>query len=425
MMERLLYIDCFSGISGDMLLGAFLDLGFPEELLVQTLKPLGLGKTFDLTINKTSRHGIGALKVAFPELAPAERGEAHSHFGAIRRFIEAAPLDEAVKKRGLDIFRQLALAESAVHRVDVDAVHFHEAGGIDSIADIMGIAAALHWCGAERIIAPAVPLGSGFVRCQHGELPVPVPAVVELLHGVPVVHTGIPAELVTPTGAAVLKTVVDTFYPRGYAKAWVIEATGYGAGSRDLDERPNLLRLQLGHGMADEKATVGSWPLENICLLETAIDDMTPEHVGALQEGLLAAGAVDVVIHQVLMKKNRPGTVLQVLAPLDLENEIVDHLFVHSRTLGIRRSEVSRYLLDRKTETVETPWGEVQVKIARRRQGEVVNVKPEHEDLLSLARKHHLSLIQMEQQVVSHCRHLYGPGEDGNLTKSRGEREKS
>ncbi len=424
-MERLLYIDCFSGVSGDMLLGAFLGLGFPEALLVQTLKPLGLGKTFDLTVDTTSRHGIGAIKVSFPELEPAGRSAVHTHFGTIRRFIEAASLDEAVKKRGLDIFRQLAMAESAVHQVDVEAVHFHEAGGIDSIADIMGIAAALHWCEADRVVAPAVPLGTGFVHCQHGELPVPVPAVVELLCGVPVVHTGIPAELVTPTGAAVLKTVVDAFYPRGYADPWVIEATGYGAGSRDLAERPNLLRLQLGHGMADENATVGRWLLEKICLLETAIDDMTPEQVAALQEGLLAAGAVDVIIHQVLMKKNRPGMVLQVLVPLAREGEIVDHFFKHSRTLGLRRSEVSRYLLERKTEIIETPWGSVRIKIARSRQGDVLNVKPEYDDLLSLARKEDLSLVRMEQLVVNHCQRVYHHGDDGDWSASRGETEKS
>ncbi|MEA2109709.1 MAG: nickel pincer cofactor biosynthesis protein LarC [Pseudomonadota bacterium] len=410
-MERILYIDCFSGISGDMLLGAFLDLGFPEELLRQTLKPFGLDQTFKLIINKTSRHKIAALKIDFPEITDHGMGLPHTHFREICQAIESAPLKQEIKKLGLDIFRQLAIAESKVHQVDIDKVHFHEVGGIDSIADIMGIAAALHWCDAGRIIAPAVPLGTGFIHCQHGELPLPVPAVSELLREIPVIHTGIPAELVTPTGAAVLKTIVTEFQPQGYRSPWIVETTGYGAGSRDLAQRPNLLRLQLGHKVITESDSISAgYPLETICLLETAIDDMTPEQVGALQEELLAAGAVDVIIHQVLMKKNRPGYVIQLVVPVENEIKMVDHLFLHSSTLGIRRGNVSRYLLERTIEKIDTPLGPVRLKIARNRRKIILNIKPEYEDVLTLAKKHHLSLSQVEQNIMAHYRFVSNHG---------------
>jgi uncharacterized protein (TIGR00299 family) protein len=403
MTERILYIDCFSGISGDMLLGAFLDLGFPEKLLHKTLKPFGLGQTFMLAVNKTSRHEIAALQVSFPEIADHGLELSHAHFREIRQLIDSAPLKPEIKKIGLDIFRQLAIAESKVHQTDVDKVHFHEVGGIDSIADIMGIAAALHWCNAGRVIASAVPLGTGFIHCQHGKLPLPVPAVCELLHEIPVIHTGIPAELVTPTGAAVLRTVVNEFLPHGHHSSWTIEATGYGAGSRDLIQRPNLLRLQCGYQWtAESDAVSGSYPLETICILETAIDDMTPEEVGGLQEELLTAGAVDVVIHQVLMKKNRPGYVIQILVPVENESIVVDYLFSHSSTLGIRRGEVNRYLLERTIEKIDTPLGPVRLKIARNLRKIILNVKPEYEDMLTLAKKHKMSLSEVEQQIMAH-----------------------
>jgi len=402
-MERILYIDCFSGISGDMLLGAFLDLGFPEELLQQTLKPFGLGKKFKLIVHKTSRHEIAALQVSFPEIVEHGRELSHAHFRDIRQLIDSAPLKQEIKRLGLDIFRQLAIAESKVHQIDIDKVHFHEVGGIDSIADIMGIAAALHWCNAGCIIAPAIPVGTGFIQCQHGKLPLPVPAVGELLREIPVIHTGIPAELVTPTGAAVLKTMVSEFLPQGYQSPWIVEKTGYGAGSRDLVQQPNLLRLQLGHKMIAESNSIsGSYPLETICILETAIDDMTPEEIGGLQEGLLTVGAVDVIIHQVLMKKNRPGYVIQILVPAENESIMVDYLFSHSSTLGIRRREVRRYLLERTIEKIDTPLGPVRLKIARNPQKIILNVKPEYEDIVTLAKKHNMSPYHVKQKIMVH-----------------------
>jgi len=405
-MERILYIDCFSGISGDMLLGAFLDLGFPEKLLQQTLKPFGLGKTFKLIVNKTSRHEIAALQVSFPEVTDHASELLHTHFREICQKIESAPLNQEIKKLGLDIFRQLAIAESKVHQVDIDKVHFHEVGGIDSIADIMGIATALHWCEASRVIAPAVPLGTGFIHCQHGELPLPVPAVSELLREIPVIRTGIPAELVTPTGAAVLRTIVTEFQAQGHDSPWIVETTGYGAGSRDLAQRPNLLRLQLGHKVIAESDSISAdiYPLETICMLETAIDDMTPEQVGGLQEELLTAGAADVIIHQVLMKKNRPGYVIQVMVPVENEIKMVDHLFSHSSTLGIRRGGISRYQLERTIEKIDTTLGTVRLKIARNLRKIILNIKPEYEDILTLAKKHHMSLSQVEQEIMAHYR---------------------
>lgn len=405
-MKRILFIDCFSGISGDMLLGAFLDLGFPEKLLRRTLSPFGLDQTFRLNIEKTSRHEIAALHVSFPEIDGHGLALSHTHFQDIRRLIESSLVEPAIKNIGLDFFRRLAAAEGKIHQVEMDKVHFHEVGGIDSIADIMGIAAALHWCAAELVVAPAVPVGCGFTHCQHGKLPLPVPAVSELLHDIPLIHTGIPAELVTPTGAAVLKTVVDEFLPRGLHFPWLIESTGYGAGSRDLSQQPNLLRLQLGRAVKTESKSlvIDDYHIETICILETTIDDMTPEQLGGLQEDLLAFGALDVIIHQVLMKKNRPGYVLQVMVAMENETKMVDHLFVHSSSLGIRRSEVNRYLLERTIEKIDTPWGSVRLKIARDHRKNVVNIKPEFEDVRTLAGKHQMSLARMEQEIMACCR---------------------
>lgn len=412
MTERILYIDCFSGISGDMMLGAFLDLGFPEELLQQTLKPFGLGEKFKFIVRKTNRHEIAALQVSFPEIVEPGRALSPIHFRDIRQLIDSAPIKPEIKKLGLDIFRRLAIAESKVHQIDVDKVHFHEVGGIDSIADIMGIAAALHWSNASRVIAPPVPLGTGFVHCQHGKLPLPVPAVSELLREIPIIHTDIPAELVTPTGAAVLKTIVTEFQSQGHGSPWIIETIGYGAGSRDLVQQPNLLRLQFGHKMIIGNNSISdSYPLETICMLETAIDDMTPEEIGGLQEGLLAAGAVDVIIHQVLMKKNRPGYAIQIMVPLENESILVDYLFSRSSTLGVRRGNVGRYLLERTIEKIDTPLGPVRLKIARNRRKTILNVKPEYEDVLTLAKKHALSFSQVEQQIMAHYRSVSNHGE--------------
>ncbi|MBN2333012.1 MAG: nickel pincer cofactor biosynthesis protein LarC [Deltaproteobacteria bacterium] len=400
MTERILFIDCFSGASGDMLLGAFLDLGFPAEMLRATLKPFGLDTTFRLQIEKAARHGIGGCQLSFPLIAGEQAAIPHRTFADICHLIESAPIEPVVKSLSIKIFALLAEAESRVHQIALEKVHFHEVGSIDSLADILGIAAAVEWCGADRILAPAIPLGTGLTTCQHGHLPVPVPAVVALLQGVPVRQTAIPAELVTPTGAAVLKSIVDEFEPSGRL-TWTIDAVGYGVGSRNLAQQPNLLRLMLGSRTMGHQVEESSYASETVVGLETSIDDMTPEQISYLQGKLFAAGALDVVVQQVMMKKNRPGITLQVLAMPSDESPLIGCLFRHSSTLGIKKMPITRYVLERSQQTVTTALGPVRVKTGCDQTGAMFTVKPEFDDLAALADKHDLTLSAVEAQVMN------------------------
>jgi uncharacterized protein (TIGR00299 family) protein len=364
------YLDCFSGISGDMLLGAMVDIGLSIGDLRADLSRLPL-KRYEIAAERVTRGGImGTLVTIKSEEAHVRRG-----LRDILALIGAADLPGEVISRAGRTFERLAAAEARVHGSTVDEVHFHEVGAVDAIVDIVGACCGLHRLGIERVHASPLPLGGGWVDTAHGRLPVPAPATVELLHGVPSYGGPVEAELVTPTGAAILTTICHQF---GEMPPMTIRATGWGAGSRDLPH-PNLLRLFLGEPTKRPRE-------QCLVLIETNIDDMSAELFGHLMERLLEAGALDVFYTPIVMKKSRPATLVSVLSEPPLVDGLSDLLFRETTTLGIRYREVARRCLDREWRQVETEYGPVRVKIGRLND-EVLNVAPEYDDCARLARE--------------------------------------
>jgi uncharacterized protein (TIGR00299 family) protein len=350
----LAYFDCFCGISGDMTLGALIDLGTPLEWLQKELSRLPL-KGFHLTAKRVIRNGMTANLVTVEV-------EAHGpsrDFKKIRSLLENCPLSEAVKSRSLDIFGKLARAEARIHGCSVEEVHFHEVGAIDAIVDIVGTALCLEKLGIEKVVASQIPLGTGFVECRHGKLPVPAPATIEILKDVPVYGTEIADELVTPTGAAIIASVAESFGP---LPPMHVEKTGYGAGQRDLKDRPNLLRIINGTPADLKKDLRDRLQADEIIILETCIDDMNPELFGFIMERLFADGAMDVYWIPVQMKKNRPGTMVQVLCDESCKERLIERLLTETTSLGVRYYKAGRRLLFREQYTVRTSLGEIQVK---------------------------------------------------------------
>jgi len=342
------YLDCFSGISGDMFVGALLDAGLPFEDLKAALQSLPF-EGYELQVRREERHGI------FGTRFEVRVDEVHSHhrtFRDIRHILRQGRLSDTVVEQSIRVFEAIAKAEARIHGVSSEEVHFHEVGAQDSIIDIVGAVYGLEQMGIQCLYASSLPLGSGFVVAAHGRIPVPAPATVELLKGIPVQDSGIQKEMVTPTGAALARVLVQGF---GALPSMRIEHTGYGVGSRLLDERPNLLRLLIGkeRGGADT---------DTLVVLETNLDDVNPEWLGHLMEQLFEAGALDVVFCPVHMKKNRPGTQVQVLAPPPLRDALMDILFQETGTLGIRYQYALRTVLDRSVMEVESPWGPLQIK---------------------------------------------------------------
>ncbi len=399
MGEKILCLDPVGGLSGDMFIGAFLELGLPLELLRGNLEKVGLGRFFTLKTAPVERHGIAACKVDFPALAEAAVNPAPKTMAGVEELLQATALSERVTAISLEIFRRLASAEAKVHGSIVENVHFHEVGDYDTLADVVGVATALVWCGLKSVAIKPVPLGTGFVDCAHGRLPVPVPAVVALLEGLPVVESGIEAELVTPTGAAIFKTLVEIF-PILKKPSYNLGRSGYGAGSRQHLKRPNLLRLTLGSVAAEITAEDIPYALESFVILEATLDDLTPEKLAALQERLLDDGALDVVSWPVVMKKGRLGVILQILLRKTDEATMVNRVFSESPTLGVRRRLSERYFLKREICQYQTSFGNIRCKIARDQRGKVMNIKPEHDDLVSLAVHHDLPLTRFEQLVM-------------------------
>jgi uncharacterized protein (TIGR00299 family) protein len=372
---KIAYLDCFSGIAGDMLLGALLDAGLPEETLRRDLARLGV-PGYELDISQVQRHGLRAthLQVRMTE-APTAR-----HLPDILGLIEDSDLDAAVKERAAAVFHRLAVAEGKVHGTPPDSVHFHEVGAVDAIVDVVGAAAGLAALGIERLACSPLPLGRGWVQSAHGRLPVPAPATAELVRGIPTWAGDAEAELVTPTGAALVTTLADEF---GAMPPMTVSAVGYGAGTRELDS-PNVLRLFIGEGAAQ----VGR---DRVAVLETNIDDMNPEIFDHVMERLLSAGALDVFLTPIAMKKNRPATLLTVLAEPAGREALLEIIFRETTTLGVRCAEMERRCLARESIEVETPWGAVGVKLGRLGD-EVVTVAPEYEDCRRVAREHHVPL---------------------------------
>lgn len=354
------YFNCFSGISGDMTLGAFIDLGVPVEWLKEALSAVIPQTDFDVVVSSVAKMGIHARKVD----VISKDDHTHRDYAAIKALIADSDLPERSKSSSLGIFDWIARAESKIHGCDIDAVHFHEVGAIDAIVDIAGTALCLDYLGIDTIDASALPLGSGFVDCSHGRLPVPAPATVEILKDVPVYGTDVPHELVTPTGAAIIKTLARRFGPM---PDMVVQNTGYGAGSRNLETMPNLLRISLGtFGETTQDVTD-----EKLVLAETCIDDMNPELFGFLMSRLFEDGALDVYWIPVYMKKNRPGTLVHVLCPPESREKIVTRILTESTSTGVRWHDVNRRALPRRQRDVETSYGSVTVKEIIRPDGRI------------------------------------------------------
>jgi pyridinium-3,5-bisthiocarboxylic acid mononucleotide nickel chelatase len=415
--ERILYFDCFSGICGDMTLAALVDLGVPEDHLKRELEKLGL-EGWRLRFARDSKHGIGGTRadvdlLPLPVkpgslLAPtraqagarsgarlgAHPGAAHEHnaYKDIRAMIEGSALPDSTKARALAIFGKLAEAEAKVHGTSVDEVRFHEVGAVDSIVDIVGAAICLDYLKPDKILCSSVELGGGFVKCQHGLIPVPAPAVVELMRGAPVKSGAVMMETTTPTGAAILMASVDEFTDD---MRFRITRTAYGVGHRDT-EIPNLLRAMLGERDAAEAADGG-------VLIECNIDDMSPELHGHLLERLFAAGADDVWITPIVMKKNRSAIGLSAICGAGKEASVAEAMLRETTTFGLRRSGFRKTSLDRDIRTVATSLGEVRVKTAYLG-GAALKSKPEYEDLKRIADEKGMSILSVLERLREELR---------------------
>ena len=379
----LAYFDCFSGISGDMTLGALVDLGVPVEWLKNQLRRLPLDN-FDITVSSVHRNGIHAKLV---DVAAGD--ETHSkNFLQIRNLIEYSPLTETVKSTSLQIFQKLAEAEADIHSCSIKEVHFHEVGGIDSIVDIVGTALGLEYLAVKKIAASAIPLGRGFVDCSHGKLPVPAPATLGVLHEVPVYGTTVSHELVTPTGAAIISAQTREF---GAMPQMVIKKIGYGAGQRELDDRPNLLRIVLGNDSRAANESPENLQEDRIEVIETSIDDMNPELFGYLMDRLFEDGALDVCWIPVYMKKNRPATMLQVICNVGSRDRLIRRILSETTTLGVRFYQSRRRKLWRDQLDIETSYGKIAVKRVKDPQGNI-RVIPEFEVCRKIALENELPL---------------------------------
>ncbi len=364
------YLDCFSGISGDMLLGAMVDAGLALADLRSDLAKLPL-HGYEISAEKVVKQGITGTLVR----VKTEPSHAHRGLHDIVDIVNAAKLTPEVSVPAIGTFERLAAAEARVHGTTIDEVHFHEVGAVDAIVDVVGAFCGLNRLGIEKVYASPLPLGGGWVDTQHGRLPVPAPATVELLHGVPTYGGPVEAELVTPTGAAVLTTICRDF---GKMPPMAIHAVGWGAGSRDL-AHPNLLRLLLGEPTKRPRE-------QQLVLIETNIDNMNPELFGHVMDRLLEGGALDVFYTPIMMKKSRPATLVSVLSEPPLVDSLCDMLFRETTTLGMRLTEVGRRCLDREWKQVQTEYGPVRVKIGRL-SDEILNIAPEYEDCARLAKE--------------------------------------
>lgn len=385
---KLLYIDCFSGIAGDMTVGALLDLGMPFEYLQNELARLNLD-SFKISVNTVEKHKIAAAK--FDVDVSADKG--HRHLRHILEIIDNSSLDNKVKEIAKNTFHRLAVAEARVHNSTPEKIHFHEVGGIDAIVDIVGAAIGIDYFKPDRIFSSTIMLGSGTAKSSHGVIPIPAPATVEILQGFPTAMTGQPGERVTPTGAAIIASLLEMYHGKDLdAPEFMAKKIGFGAGSRDYEDRPNLLRITLAEGADD-----GSYDRDRITILETNLDDLKPQTLGFLMDRLFGAGALDVFVVPIMMKKNRPGHLLTVLCKKDLARELCDIIFNETPTAGIRFRSQERYILAREIKKVSTEFGEIRVKILKLKDG--IKIQPEYDDCAAAAREAGQALERVMEAV--------------------------
>ena len=380
--RKILYYQCYSGISGDMNLGALVDLGVPADHLIRELNKLGLSNV-SISFSKEAANAIYGTNATVIVTHPTYIARRLKDIHAV---IDDSGLDANIKKTAKSIFGVLAEAEAKVHHSDPDKIHFHEVGGEDAIIDIVGAAIAFHYLNVDEVQASTIELGQGFVKSAHGILPVPAPATVEILKHKPVHLGGADFETTTPTGAAILVSLVNTFTD---APDFTILKTGYGIGKHKAANRPNMLRVFLA-----EKQRISGWEEDTAEEIECTIDDMNPEWYDWIIEKLLEAGAQDVTLTPVIMKKNRPGMKICVLSPAEKVREIGKILLQETTTIGFRWRQVSKTFLTRNTITLETPYGTVRIKEAYM-DNTLINRKPEYDDCRKIAQDHHLPIKQV------------------------------
>ena len=380
------YLDCFSGISGDMFLGALLDAGLPLEILKEALHSLPL-KGYRLETQREERgHLFGTrFLVEVDKDEQVERG-----IEDIEKIIEAGRLSDDVKQKSIEIFEAIAREEAMIHNRAREEIHFHEVGAADSIIDIVGTMVGIEFFNIDVISASSLPLGSGFVETAHGKIPLPAPATMALLKGLPVYDSGLAYELVTPTGAALIKGLASAF---GAMPSMIVEDVGYGVGSRNLPDRPNLLRILIGRNRIEEQ-------IDTVVILEANLDDTNPEWMGFLMDRLFEAGALDVVFCPVQMKKNRPGILIQVLGKPHQRDSLMDILFRETTTLGVRFRYSQRKVLLRDTDEIESPWGKIRAKKVLREDGSVFFL-PEYEACRKIAEENRIPIKEIYYWVIS------------------------
>ncbi|MEE9542230.1 MAG: nickel pincer cofactor biosynthesis protein LarC [Thermodesulfobacteriota bacterium] len=388
----ILYFDCVSGISGDMSLGALVDLGVEITVIEEGLKGLALDG-YKLRVSREKRSGIEGTRLI---VETADEAPERS-YADIRTLIEESALAENVKELSLEIFEIIAVAEARVHGVEPDEVQFHEVGAVDSIVDIVGSAIAIKSLNIDAVYASAVPLGSGLVDTSHGTMPVPAPATVEILKGVPVLPGSVKAELTTPTGAAILKALSKGFGP---PPAMTIERIGYGIGSKTFKELPNVLRLFSATPSGSGEASGAGPDKDAVIVIETNIDDLSPQIAGFLMDRLFEAGALDVWFTPVQMKKSRPGFLLTAIVSKERQREVMDVIFIESTSIGVRFHTVLRETLERTEFELDTRFGLIRVK-ASTLDGRVVNRQPEYEDLKAASIKSKVPLKSVRDEVMA------------------------
>jgi uncharacterized protein (TIGR00299 family) protein len=425
-LAKTAYFDCFSGASGDMVLGALLDLGLPFDALREALGSLAI-EYGGVSADRVLRAGVSATRFrAIADEGRAHQHDAHTHVHAhdqthvhshgvahshdeghtrdhgddatphdhhsledIARYIERSALSRPGKDRAIHLFETLGSAEAAIHDVPLERIHLHEVGALDSIIDIVGVVFGMEWLGAGDIVVSPLNVGSGTIRCAHGEFPVPAPATARLLMGVPIYAGAVATELVTPTGALLMTSYACRFGP---LPAMRVNQIGYGAGRKDFEHHPNVLRVLVGE-------TASSAEAERIVVIECEIDDMNPQLFGPLMDRLYAGGALDVFYAPVHMKKNRPGTLVTVVAPPERREALASVLFTESTTIGVRYQEMMRERLAREIRTVETPLGPIRFKVATR-DGRVLNASPEFEDCARLAHERGVAIKDVQALAV-------------------------
>ena len=390
---KIVYFDCQSGISGDMTLAALIDAGASFEAIQSGIESMEV--RVELAIQPTRRRGLRGLQL----IVDHEPEHSHRRLRDILTLIRRGHLSPRAKHIAMRLFERLAAVEAKVHGTSIDQVTFHEVGAVDSIVDMVGVAIAWDELCIEGGFASSVPMGTGFVKTAHGMLSIPAPATCELLRGVPTAQCDLPWEMTTPTGAVILAELVQTFGPMPSMR---IDKIGYGAGQREIPDRPNLLRVMVGHSEDTplESTDCTDKVTDQVMVLETNLDDISGEQIGFAIETLWGLGALDVFAIPIQMKKNRPGTLLSVLCRIEQKGEIERAIFEHTGTLGIRGRLQSRTLAPRMNVQVMTPWGVVSGKVSKRPSGEM-DFSPEYEDCRTIAREHGLRLIEVIERVTA------------------------